>query len=282
MNTYKIKKIRNKILLYIISIIFAIISFFPIYWMICIVFSETGVPIAINPRFWPTSIIEGIGKIQQIFTERGFLRAYYVSFVYGIISCIFGTIIAAMAAFEFSLFRFKGKAVLYAVTLSSLMVPKTVFLVPLYLLCSNTLGWLNSFKGLIIPGLADVFGVFMMVEGMQKLPRDLFDAAEVDGATHFQLFFKVALPLSKNSIFTLIILTFMRTWSNLNWPMIIESNQDYYTVSRIINWFNQPDTWVTTDNIMAANFMSAIPPILIFIFFQQYVIKGIAYTGLKE
>ncbi len=164
----------------------------------------------------------------------------------------------------------------------ALLVPKTVFLVPLYLFCAKDLNWLNTFKGLIVPGLADAFGLFMLTENMKGLPRDLFDAASVDGANHFQLYYKVALPLSKNIIVTLIILIFMRTWGNLTWPMIIASNQQYYTVSRIINWFNQPDTWVTTDNIMAANFMASIPPILIFIFFQQYVMKGIAYTGLKE
>ena len=282
MSFYIFRKRINKCLLWLIALIFAVIAFFPLYWVFNVVFSETGVPIALNPRFYPTSISDGLAKINQIFVERGFLRAYFVSFVYSGVSCLLGVLITSLAAFEFALFHFTGKNFLFSLAMVALLVPKTVFLVPLYLLCANQLHWLNTFQGLIVPGLADVFGLFMLTENMKKLPRDLFDAASVDGASHFELYYKIAMPLSKNIVFTLIILTFMRTWSNLTWPMIIESNQNYYTVSRIINWFNQPDTWVSTDNIMAANLMSAIPPILIFIFFQQYVMKGIAYTGLKE
>lgn len=283
MNTNVInKKAGSTVLKWLIALIILVIAIFPIYWMINIVFSPPGVSVAVNPRLYPSSFTDGIAKIKEIFIEKGFLNAYKTSFIYAIGSMLLGVFIASLAAYEFALYDFPGKNILFGFAMAALILPKTVSLIPLYLLVANKLGWLNTFRGLIIPHVADVFGLFMMIQFMKKLPRDLIDAAKVDGASHFYIYFKIVLPLSYNVLFTLGIILFNRAWGQLTWPMIICKEQSMFTVSRIVNWFNQPDTWVTADQIMAANLMSAIPPLLIFFFFSKYVMQGVAFTGLKE
>lgn len=283
MNTYVVqKKAGTAILKWLVALIIFVIAIFPIYWMINVVFSPSGISVAINPRLYPSSFTDGVVKIKEIFVEKGFLNAYKTSFIYAIGSMFLGVFISSLAAYEFALYDFPGKKFLFGFAMTALMLPKTVSLIPLYLLVANKLGWLNTFQGLIIPNVADVFGLFMMIQFMKKLPKDLIDAAKVDGASHFYIYLKIVLPLSYNVLFTLGIILFNRAWGQLTWPMIICKEQSMFTVSRIVNWFNQPDTWVTADQIMAANLMSAIPPLLIFFFFSKYVMQGVAFTGLKE
>ena len=282
MNTYILRRRTFTVLKWILAVIIFIIAVFPIYWMINVVFSPPGISVALNPRLYPSSLTSGIAKIKDIFVERGFLNAYKTSLIYALESMALGVFVSSLAAYEFALFDFPGKKFLFGFAMAALMLPKTVSLIPLYLLVANKLGWLNTFQGLILPNVADVFGLFMMIQFMQKLPKDLIDAAKVDGASHFHIYFRIVIPLSYNAIFTLGIILFNRAWGQLTWPMIICKEQNMFTVSRIVNWFNQPDTWVTADQIMAANLMSAVPPLLIFFFFSKYVMQGVAFTGLKE
>jgi|GEM_PF-3227303 multiple sugar transport system permease protein len=281
MSFYLLQKRTGQLFHWVLALFFLVIAVFPIYWMINVVFSPEGIPVSLDPRLYPSSLSGGIAKIKDIFFERGFLNAYYVSFIYAGATVLLSITLTSMAAYEFGLYDFPGKRFLFAFAMFALIMPKTVSMIPLYLTVTNKFNWLNTFKGLIIPGLADVFGLFMLRQFIEQIPKDLIDAARVDGASHFSIYYKIVLPLSKNAIFTLAILIFNRTWGQLTWPMIIEQEQNMYTVSRIINWFNQPDTWVTSDSVMAANFMAAIPPLIVFLFFQNYVMKGVAYTGIK-
>jgi multiple sugar transport system permease protein len=185
-----------------------------------------------------------------------------------------------MAAFEFALFDFPGKALMFAIVMLSLMVPTAVTLIPTYLLTAN-LGWLNTMQGLVVPGLASAFGLFMLIQFMKTIPRDMLEAARMDGASHFQIYRHIALPLSKNALVTLAILTFMKTWGNFIWPLVVAPSPNMYTVGQIVGNFNAPFSHQTVDVVMTANLLAALPPLIFFLLFQRKIVEGIAMSGSK-
>lgn len=268
------------ILKWALAITIAIIALFPVWWMLNVVFSLPGEPVSINPRLWPTSIPAGIEKIRVIFSETDYLRAYGISLLYAVLTILGVLAIGSLAAFEFALFDFPGKALLFGIVMLSLMVPTAVTIIPTYLLTAQ-LGWLNSMQGLVVPGLASAFGLFMLIQFMRAIPRDMIDAARLDGASHFQIYLHVALPLCRNAMVTLAILTFMQTWGNYMWPLIVASRPEMYTVGQVVGLFNSPLSHQTVDMVMTANLLAAIPPLLFFLIFQRKIVEGIAMSGTK-
>ena len=257
-----------------------VVAVFPIWWMINVVFAHSGEPVSINPRLYPTSLAAGFEKIRMILAETDYLRAYYVSLAYSLLTIAGVLLIGSMAAFEFALFEFPGKRLMFAVVMVSLMVPTAVTIVPTYLLTAK-LGWLNTMQGLVVPGLASAFGLFMLIQFMRTLSREMLEAARLDGATHFQLYLYFALPLSRNALVTLAILTFMRTWGNFAWPLIVAPNPDMYTVGQVVGLFNSPYSHQTVDVVMTANLLAALPPLIFFLIFQRKIVEGIAMSGSK-
>lgn len=265
---------------WIVAICVAIVAVFPIWWMFNVVFSEPGVPISINPRLYPTSLSAGLGNIMTIFTETGYLRAYYVSVMYTLLTIVGILLFSSMAAFEFAQFQFPGKRLLFGVVMLSLMVPTAVTIIPTYLLTVQ-LGWLNTMQGLVVPGLASAFGLFLLIQFMKSIPSEMIEAAKLDGANHFQIYWHVALPLSKNALVTLAILTFMRTWGNYIWPLIVAPSPTMYTVGQVVGLFNAPYSHTTVDIVMTANLLAAVPPLIFFLIFQRQIVEGIAHSGTK-
>lgn len=263
-----------------LALLIAAIALFPIWWMVNVVFAVPGEPVSLNPRLWPTSLSAGFDKIYMIFAETGYLRAYVVSLVYAILTIAGVLLFGSLAAFEFSLFDFPGRKILFGVVMLSLMVPTAVTIIPTYLLTAE-LGWLNTMHGLVVPGLASAFGLFMLVQFMRAIPKDMIEAARLDGASHYQIYWHVALPLCRNAMVTLAILTFMQTWGNYMWPLIVATKPDMYTVGQVVGLFNSPLSHHTVDTVMTANLLAAIPPLLFFLIFQRKIVEGIAMSGTK-
>lgn len=268
------------LLKWVIAIAITIVAIFPIIWMVNVVFAEPGVPVSINPRLYPTSFSSGIDKIHMIFTETPYLRAYYVSVSYCLLTILGVLLFGSMAAFEFALFDFPGKRAMFAIVMLSLMVPTAVTLIPTYLLTAD-LGWLNTMQGLVVPGLASAFGLLMLIQFMKSIPREMIEAARLDGASHFQIYRHIALPLSRNALVTLAILTFMKTWGNFIWPLIVAPSPHLYTVGQVVGLFNAPFSHVTVDVVMTANLLAAVPPLIFFLLFQRKIVEGIAMSGTK-
>ena len=268
------------VLKWALALIVAAIAIFPIWWMINVVFALPGEPVSLNPRLWPSSLSAGIEKIRMIFMETEYLRAYGISVVYALLTIAGVLLIGSLAAFEFSLFDFPGRRLLFGIVMLSLMVPTAVTIIPTYLLTSR-LGWLNTMQGLVVPGLASAFGLFMLVQFMRAIPKDMIEAARLDGANHLQIYWHVALPLCRNALVTLAILTFMQTWGNYMWPLIIGTRPEMYTVGQVVGLFNSPLSHHTVDTVMTANLLAAVPPLLFFLIFQRKIVEGIAMSGTK-
>jgi len=262
------------------ALLWFVVTVVPVWWMFNIVFTAGGVPIAINPRLYPTSIPAGIENIAYIVTQTPILHSFMISFTYAFVQILGMLVVVPMAAYEFALFRFPGRNALFLLALSALMVPGAVTLIPLYKLVSS-LGWLNTLQGLAVPWMASPFALFVFKQFMETLPRELLDAAEIDGASHFTTYRSIALPLSLNAAVTLSVLTFMSSWGNFIWPLVVANKPDWYTVSLTVAQFYQPSSHATIEVVMTAAFMAALPPIVFYAFLQRYIIQGIALTGLK-
>jgi multiple sugar transport system permease protein len=275
------KKLKiSNVLKWLLALVWFIFTVFPIWWMFNVVFTNPGTPIAINPRLYPSSISAGINNILTVISESAFLRSYFVSSAFAILQIIGMLLVCSMAAYEFALFKFPGDNLLFLTALSALMVPTVVTLIPTYRIVAS-LGWLNSIQGLAIPGMASAFGLFLLRQFMENLPRELMDAAKVDGASHFGVYWFVALPLSYNGLITLGVLAFMFAWGSFIWPLVINSKAQWYTVSLAVSKYLSVQSWSPPEVTMTASLLAALPPVIFYIVLQRFIVEGIALTGLK-
>ncbi len=270
----------GNILKWTVAVFWLVITVFPIWWMFNVVFSKGGEQVALSPRLYPTSLPGGIANIQAVLSGTPFLRNYLISFAFAFVQITGMLLVCSMAAYEFALFRFPAKDMVFLMALSAIMVPQVVTLIPAYRIVVK-LGWLNTIQGLAIPGVASAFGLFLLRQFMENLPRELLDAAEIDGASHFGVYWHVALPLSWNGLITLSVLGFMFVWGSYLWPLVVATKAEWYTVSVAVASYLNPQSWLTINVVMAASFLGAVPPILIYIALQRYIVEGIALTGLK-
>jgi len=206
--------------------------------------------------------------------------AFANSTVVAIAETILTLAIDSMAAYALARLSFRGRGVIFAVIVGSIMVPPQITLVPLYLLFQQV-GWLSSYQALVLPGLSRAFGVFLLRQFFLGVPRELEDAARIDGAGVFTIFRKVALPLVQPAMASLAIFTFLRSWNEFTWPLIVISKNDMMTLPVALARFLFAYR-VEYGVVMAAAAFSAIPLIVVFFVFQRQIVQGIALTGLKE
>lgn len=206
--------------------------------------------------------------------------AFFNSTVVALLETVLTLAIDTMAAYALARLAFPGRALAFAVIVASLMVPPQITLVPLYLMFQQA-EWLNSYQALVLPGLSRAFGVFLLRQFFLTVPRDLEDAARIDGAGVFTIFWRVALPLVRPALAALAIFTFVRNWNEFTWPLIVVSRSAMMTLpvalARLLFSYR-----VEYGVIMAAAAASALPLIVVFLVAQRHIIQGIALTGMKE
>lgn len=263
-----------------VALVWMVIALYPIIWMFNAVFTQGGTAISINPRLLPSSLPAGIDNIQAALNENDIVRSYVVTTLFALTQIAGMLLVCSMAAFEFALYEFPLKRPLFFLALSALMVPLAVTLIPTYLIVVD-LGWLNTLQGLAVPGMASAFGLFLLTQFMENMPRELLDAARIDGASHFGVYWRIAVPLSKNALITLAVLAFMMTWGNFIWPFVVSTRPEWYTVSVLVAGYNRHDSWVTIDTVMTVSLLAAIPPLVFYVVFQRFIVQGIAFTGMK-
>ena len=189
-------------------------------------------------------------------------------------------VLAAFAGYGFAKYRFFGNRLLFLAILSTMMLPIEVVIVPTFLIVRD-LGWLNTYQGLVVPVIADAFGVFLMRQFMLRIPDALIEAARIDGAHEVKIFFRIVLPLSWAPAVTLAVFMWRETWDAFVWPFVIITQNDLRTLPLGIARFQEE--FVTTYNeVMAVAVIGMIPLALMFFFFQRAFIQGIALSGLKE
>lgn len=206
--------------------------------------------------------------------------AFGNSLVVAIAETVLTLVIDSMAAYALARLTFRGRSVVFGVIVASIMVPPQITLIPLYMLFQQA-GWLSSYQALILPGLSRAFGVFLLRQFFLGIPKELEDAARIDGAGIFTIFRQIALPLVQPAMASLAIFTFLRSWNEFTWPLIVISKNDMMTLPVALARFLSAYR-VEYGVVMSAAAFSAIPLIIVFFIFQRQIVQGIALTGLKE
>jgi multiple sugar transport system permease protein len=197
-----------------------------------------------------------------------------------VVRVLLRTTLALFAGYAFARMRFRGKEVLFALMLGTMMIPGAVTLIPGYVLIVKYLGWGNSYWALIVPSAVEVFGIFLMTQFLKAVPIELEEAAFIDGASRFTIVKDVVMPLARPAILTLAILGFQASWNEFLGPLLYLNTQPKFTLPVGLMFFRQQfrEDW---NLILVGSMFNAIPVLILFFFFQGYFIEGVSYAGLK-
>ncbi|WP_376791983.1 carbohydrate ABC transporter permease [Thermoflexus sp.] len=190
------------------------------------------------------------------------------------------TLFCAMGGYAFARLRFPGRDLLFWAMLITMMIPGQVTLIPNFLIIRQ-MRLLDSLAALIVPGIAGAFGVFMMAQFYKNLPRELEEAAMIDGAGWFTIFFRIVLPLSRPALLTLALFTFQGEWNAFMWPLIVLNSPEKFTLPLGLSWF-KGEYYTVYSVVLAGSMFNSVPILLLFFLFQGYFTRGIALTGLRE
>lgn len=217
----------------------------------------------------------------KAWTASPFPRYMLNSFIQTGVITIAQVIFSVLAGFAFAMFHFRGKNVLFALVIGSLIIPFELTFIPNFVLISD-LGWANTYQGLTVPFLASAFGVFLMRQFFLTIPRDLYDAAKIDGAGDWYYLWRIMVPLSKGAISAFTIFAFLSAWNQFLWPLVITNEESMRTAQIGIRFFLTNQERATDwGAIMAGTVIVMIPTLVIFLVAQKQLVKGIAASGLK-
>jgi len=262
---------------YVVLTIFALFFLLPLIWMFVTAikpFQEQ-----LQPNWIPQE--PTLGNFRDIFTDptlptvRWFFNSVLIASIFTVLVLVFDS----LAGYAYARMEFPGRNLLFGLLLATLVMPGLMFLIPNYLTI-NRLGLLNSYAGVIAPGLAGVFGVFFLRQFFQGVPKELEEAARIDGAGTWRTFYQVVLPLAKGALATLGVITFMASWNEFLWPLLILNQRTMQTLPVGLATIQGQYTF-DYGKLMAGAAVTAVPVLLIYMFLQRYIVQSVAMTGLK-
>ena len=231
-------------------------------------------PPTLAPHQWT------LDNFQAIFSKLPFGRLILNSFGFAGGVTLFALVFDSLAAYALARMNFRGSGILLIVIIASLMIPFQATLIPIYQLVSQ-LGWVNTFAGLIAPRAADAFGIFFLRQFFVSLPRDLDNAARIDGASEWRVFRSIVLPNSVPALLTLGVFTFVNNWNDLLWPLVFTTDQDMGTITSGLTLLTGPGGIIPQGVMMAGALIAVLPLAIIFLLVQRRFIESVATAGLK-
>jgi multiple sugar transport system permease protein len=272
-------KIAQRLLLYAVMTVIALIIILPLLWMLSTSFkpkSEWFLPqIYWIPRTFTWDNYDKILNNPSLPIARWFFNSFFVSSL----TTLLILTIDSVAAYAYARMEFFGKRIIYGMLLATLFLPGMMFLVPNFLTIAN-MNLLNNYAGVIMPSLAGVFGIFFLRQFFESLPRELEEAAYIDGATRIQTFLLIALPLSKPALATLGIITFLSSWNDFLWPLLIMKDRQLQTLPPGLRTLQGAYT-SEYGQMMAGAVITSIPVLLLYLVLQRYVVESVQTAGLK-
>ena len=261
-------------LLFLISFI----GLLPFYWMLSCSFKTNDNMFLMPLQWFPNPVnwnAYGDAWKAQDFT-RYFLNTTFIA----VAITVGNLLLASLAGYSLSKFRYVGRGVLFILILSTMMLPLEVTMVPLFLIVKK-FGWPNTYEGLIVPFIVDGFGVFLMRQYLKGIPNELIEAARIDGASELRIYWQIVMPLCKPALAALGVFTFREAWDMYIWPLIIVTKDSLRTLPISISLF-MSSFGTSWDQLMAVAAIGTLPMVLLFFFLQRSFIKGIAISGLKN
>lgn len=268
---------KTKTIIHVILIIGAIAMVLPFVWMILTSGKSVAESTSIPPQILPENF--RWDNYSTVWNALPFISFFINTALMILFRILTSTLFSAMAAFAVAKLEFPGKNIFFMIVLTQMMIPPQIFLTPQYLLVQN-LGLLNSVPALVIPGLVSAFGTFLLRQFFMKLPDELMEAATIDGANIWQIFYKIYLPLAKSGLVSLSIFTALFAYKDLMWPLIVNMSQNKMTLSAGLASL-QGQYATNYPELMAGSVLAIIPMVILYIFFQKRFIQGIATTGGK-
>lgn len=232
---------------------------------------------------YPPTLLPGtwtLDNFAKIFSDLPFGRLFLNSLVFAGGVTVFALVFDSLAAYALARIDFRGNRVVLIVIVASLMIPFQATLIPVYQLVAQ-LGWVNTFAGLIIPRAADAFGIFFLRQFFIALPRDLDNAARIDGAGEFRIFRSIVLPNAVPALLTLAIFTFVNNWNDLLWPLVFTTSPDMGTITSGLTLLTGPSGIIPYGTMMAGSLIAVLPLAIMFLIMQRRFIESVATTGLK-
>lgn len=263
---------------YIILTGWAVVSIFPLYWMVTTALKPPTVVMSLPPEWIPTSV--SLNNFREAFANSPVARWTVNSLLMALSVTVFQLLFATMAGYGFAKKHFPGRELLFWIYVSSMMIPGFALIIPLFTLMTR-FGLVNSYLGLIAPGLSAPFGVFLMRQFIQTLPTELIEAATIDGCSELGVFKNIILPLSKPGLAVLGIFVFMGQWNAFFWPMIVINSSEMMPLTVGFALLANRELRVNYGALMAAGTYMALAQVIVFFSFQRYFVQGITVGGIK-
>lgn len=266
-----------KAILYAQLVIGAALALLPMAWMVSASLMPAGEASTYPPRFLPREVT--FEHYVALFTRLNLGRSLANSALIAVTVTTLSIVINAMAGYAFAKLRFRGRDGIFRVLAAGLVVPVQVTMLPLFLLMKQ-MGLINTYWGVVIPGLASIFGIFLIRQYAMSIPDDLLDAARVDGAGEMRIFWSIVMPTIVPILATLGIWTFLNSWNDFMWPLIVLSDERRYTLpvalANLVGEHVQD-----TELMMAGSVLTILPVMLVFLFLQRYYIQGVMVGSVK-
>jgi multiple sugar transport system permease protein len=268
----------QRILAWAVLIFTTIVALFPMYWLFVTALTPTQFTVSTTPSLYPDPLsFENFDRLFRL--AQNYWRWVANSLLVALSITAFHVIFDTMAGYAFAKRRFPGRNILFWLILSTLMIPPHVTLVPLYIV-TRQIGLLDSIWAVILPGTANVFGIFLMRQYIQTMPSELIEAGRIDGASEFGIFWRIILPLCKPAIAALAIFTFVRHWNDFLWPLIVLTRSRNFTLPVGVASL-QGEFGTDYGVIFAGAALAALPMIIFFLIFQRYFLEGVRMGAVK-
>ncbi len=273
----------KRAIIYILSIMLVLIYMLPFYWMFLKMFRSSifaHFPPNLNPLSL-TSLANFASNLRAVTTFGSFPLWYFNSVFITVVVVASSVAVGAAAGYAFARLHFKGRNLLFYAVLATLMIPFPVISIASYIFMLD-LGWISTYQGIILPEIVSGLNVFIFRQYFLTIPRDVENAAKLDGLNPFQIFYKIAVPMAKPAFAAATIYTFIGSWNNFIWPLMVVHSQKLYTLPLVLNFFKGVNgTQIYWNQMMTVVFLTMIPTLVIYILFERYFVEGFAFSGVK-
>ena len=275
----KILKVLGQAGIYLFLIVMAAIVLFPFYWMIISSLKSLAEYRLSPPTFWPMQVL--ITNYADAFTTASLGVLFKNTMIVGIVSTLLSLVITVFTAFAFARLEFKGKELLFAALLATMMIPGELFTITNFATVTN-LGWRNTYTVLIVPFLVSVFYIYLLRQNFLQIPNELYLAAKVDGTSDLKYLWKVMVPLSLPTLISITILKMMGAWNSYIWPRLVANDEAHRLITNgLRNAFTDTTGDVNYPVQMAAVALVSAPLFLVFVFLRKYIMSGVSRSGIK-
>lgn len=264
---------------YLLMALLALTMITPFLWMVSTSLKPEAFVLSATPQLIPDEV--SFDSYRELAERIDLPRAFFNSIFVAGVGTFAQVLVSSMAAFAFARMQWRGRNVVFLLYLATMMIPGVVLIIPQFILI-RSLGWINSYSALIFPSLFSAFGTFLIRQSFLTLPRDFEEAAFVDGASYFTIFWRIALPLSGPALATLSVFSFMGLWNSYLWPLFVARRDEIMTLPVALSFLQTETRALTEWNIVMAGSVVAVLPILIvYIFAQRWFVRGVVFSGIK-